>query len=110
MREVVSLEQQRFTLCLGQGVRETVSEVQLCRVATSFAKIVISLTRNSHLRFGDGLDDRFRLLDQVIESTARDRIPASIDDDRCFDVIYRRDTSMGGCLNRMRKRGRLRFR
>jgi hypothetical protein len=54
-------------------------------MATSFAKVVISLAGNSRLRFADGLDHNLRHLDQVVEAAARDRIPAGIDGSGCFD-------------------------
>ena len=60
MREIATLEQQRLPLCLGEGIGETVSEIQLCRVAAALAEVAIGLTRNSCLSLGDGLDGHLR--------------------------------------------------
>jgi hypothetical protein len=47
LREIVSLEQQRLVSRLGKGISETVSEIQLGRMATAVAEVAISLARGS---------------------------------------------------------------
>jgi len=65
-------------------------------VAAALAEVAIGLARNSCLSVGDWLDGHLRFLEQVIESAARVRVTAAIDDCRRFDIIDRVDAPMDG--------------
>ena len=109
MREVVSLEQQRFLSGLGKGISKTVPEIQLGRVATALAEVAVRLARNACLTFSNRLDRHLCFPEQVIESAARDRVAAAIDDGRRFDIIDRGNAPMDGFLDCLRKHGRFSF-
>jgi hypothetical protein len=74
VREITTFEQQRFTICLGQRIGETVAEIQPCRMSAAFAKIPVGLTCDFRLYFRDRFDPQFRRCDELIKSPSGDRI------------------------------------
>jgi hypothetical protein len=53
VREILPLEQKRFSEFLGQGVGKAVAEVQAGGVAAALAEIPMSFPRDAGLGFGD---------------------------------------------------------
>ena len=72
-------------------------------MSAAFAEIAIGIPGEPCLNFGDRFDEDFCLFEEVIKATARDRITATIDDDRGFkqNLLPR-----GGAWQRFRLRVR----
>jgi len=56
-------------------------------MAAAFTEVAIGVSRNSSLCFGDRLNNYLRLFDKLIEASARNRIAASVYDERGFNKI-----------------------
>src|ERR1019366_7764537 len=81
MSEVVALEEQRFTRGFGEGVGETVTEVQTGPVATATAVRTVGVPGECGVIRGDvdDLDPGSR--QKPIQPCGSHRVAASVDDD-----------------------------
>jgi len=93
--EIAALEQQRLNFGLRKGVGETIAEVQLCRVAASFAEIAVGFTRGPGLRLRNRLNQKFGLSNQIVESATGDWIATCVNNDRGFEEISGGDPANG---------------
>ena len=107
--EIITFEQEGFFRRLCQRVCEAVSEIQPRGVSAPFAEIAVGFTGNPRLEFRYGVDSKMCLAEKIVESAARDRISAPIDNHSRFHEIHCRNAAAaraGYCL-RARKRFRL---
>src|SRR5690348_8036239 len=70
VRKIVALEQERLAHRLGEGVGETIAEIQLSRVRAAFAEIAIGCAGDIRMFPGDRLDCDPRRGDRVVEAAA----------------------------------------
>jgi hypothetical protein len=107
--EVVVRKQNWFPRRLGQGVGEAVPEIQLGRMSAALTEITVGLASNARLGFVNRLDDKLCLPEEIVKPSARNRISAPIDNDRCFDVADRGNAAPGRVGNRVRTGPSFRF-
>lgn len=91
MAEVVSLKEQGLSGGSRQGVREAVPKVQPRLVTAAFPEVSVCVPRNASLLEGHCLYPQFRGVDQLVETTAGDRIPARVDDHCGLQEVSRGD-------------------
>jgi len=84
--EVIPFERQRLARDLGECISKAIAEIQLCSMAATLAEIFVGVPNDPSLILGDRLDSYLRHLDQFIEASAGDRIPAGVDDKGGFGV------------------------
>src|SRR5207244_3656229 len=87
MAEVVSLEQQRFSGGLRQGVCEAISEVEAGLVAAALPEIAIGVPGDTSLVVCHRFDPQLCDIDQLIEAPAGDGVAARVDDDGGLQVV-----------------------
>ena len=85
--KIITFKQQWFACSLGECISEAIAKIQLRGMSGAFAEIPVSFARDSRLSLGDRLDNDACLMDEFIEPSARNRIPASIDNDGRFEEI-----------------------
>ncbi len=91
--KVAADEEEGLSDRLRQGIGEAIAEVELGRVAAPLAEVAVCVPANARLLGGDRLDTDPRDSDQFVEASARDGIPARVDDDRCLEEGPRGDAS-----------------
>ena len=84
MEEVVAFVEERFAGFTGEGVGETVAQIQFGFVAATFAKVTVGLAGDAGLRFSDGLNGDAKGDQKIVEFLAQDRIPVCINHRRGF--------------------------
>lgn len=91
LAEVVALEKHGFAVRLGEGVGETVTEVQRCTMA-ALAEEEVRLAGDSHLTNGDRLQIDHEPLHERIEHLTVNRITVPVDEYRGLHVTCHRQT------------------
>jgi hypothetical protein len=107
--EIVAFKEDWFRDLFGQGIGKAIPEIQARRMAAALAEIAISFASNARLRFSDRLHDEFRHAEEIVESPARNGIPAAVDDHGGFDVIDSRNAASLRGGNGIGKGPRFRF-
>jgi len=95
LRKIVSLVQQGLAGCARQRVGEAVTEVEPRGIAAALAEIAIGLAGDLRMALRHRLDPDAGHGDEIVESTAEDRVPVGIDHDGGLDVGARRDQGLG---------------
>ena len=99
VNEIIALEEQRLTGRSCERVGKTIAKIQLSGMSAAFSKITIGIARNSRLNLGHWLNDYLCFLDKIVKTPAGDGIPASVDNERGFDKVGRREATVDSPLN-----------
>ncbi len=103
MAEVIPLEEERLASIFCKSIGKAITEIELCRMSTTTAKIAVGLARKLRLLRGDSFNLHSCFAKQLVKTPASNWIAAAIDQRCSLHKISGRKTSdvgLGNCISK----------